>query len=301
MKTIFLVSSLGLIHADTESIFLDEALKKRGYKSKLVCWDDPEVKWEQADLVISRTTSTYFNDPPRFLKWAKKVEKISTLWNQSKVIEWNINKRYLMELQKKEIPMPETILIPQDTEQSMESILELVPWDDFVLKPCIGAGSGGLRRFNKYSADLETHFRNLNKYGFTQEYYFGEYPFVPSDTIIQPYLHEIEKNGEASLIFFGGEYSHSMIKKVKVGDFRAHPIWGATVQKYSPSEEEIAVSIRSLKVAGYPVEYARIDMIPTDSGPMIIEVELIDPNMFFDHLPETVDSFADHIEHYLNP
>jgi hypothetical protein len=104
------------------------------------------------------------------------------------------------------------------------------------------------------------------------------------------------------LIFFGGEYSHSMIKKVKAGDFRAHPIWGAEIQRYFPSEAEIEVGVKSLEVVGHPTEFARIDMIPTDSDPLVIEVELVDPNLFFDHLPETVESFADHIEQYLkNP
>lgn len=61
-------------------------------------------------------------------------------------------------------------------------------------------------------------------HGFKQVFYFGEFEYVSSDTIVQQFIPEIEENGEASLIFFGGEYSHSMIKMVKAGDFRAHPI-----------------------------------------------------------------------------
>ena len=80
---------------------------------------------------------------------------------------------------------------------------------------------------------------------------------------------------------------------------RAHPIWGAEIQRYSPSDVEIDVAIRSLKVVGYPTEFARIDMIPIESGPLIIEIELIDPFLFFDHLPDTVESYADHIENFL--
>lgn len=300
MGTVFLVSSLDLIHADTESVYLHEALTKRGFKSKIVCWDDPDIEWEKANLVISRTTSTYFSDPPSFLKWAQRVEETSTLWNTSPVMEWNHHKRYLMQLQKNGVPMPETILIPQNTDKPMDSILELVPWDDFVMKPCIAAGSGGLRRFSKDSPGLETHFRNLNKHGFKQVYSFGEYEFIPCDTLVQPYIPEIIEYGEASLIFFGGRYSHSMIKKVKRGDFRAHPIFGAEVREHDPSDEEIRVGVHCLDAVGYPTEYARIDMIPTESMPLVIEVELIDPNLFFDHLPETIESFADHIENFLN-
>ena len=302
LETVFLVSSIDLLHFDTESIYLEKELKKRGLKSAIVCWDDPKVKWEEATLTISRTTSTYFQDPEKFLAWARKVEGTSTLWNPSPVMEWNYHKRYLLELQDHGIPMPETLLIPQNTEQPIEEILETIPWDDFILKPSIGAGSGGLRRFSKDSSDLEAHFRNLNKHGFKQVFNFGELEFIPCDTLVQPFIPEIMKNGEASLIFFGGKYSHSMLKKVKTGDFRAHPLWGAEVGRYHPSEREIEVAFQSLEVVEHPIEYARIDMIPTDSDPLVIEVELLDPNLFFDHLPETVGSFADHIEHFLkNP
>jgi hypothetical protein len=94
LETIVLVSSIDLVHADTESIYLKEELRKRGFESSIVCWDDPKVKWEKATLSISRTTSTYFSNPEQFLEWARKVEKASTLWNSSPVMEWNYHKRY---------------------------------------------------------------------------------------------------------------------------------------------------------------------------------------------------------------
>jgi glutathione synthase/RimK-type ligase-like ATP-grasp enzyme len=300
LKTVYLVSSLDLIHADEENIYLETALKKRGFNSKIVCWDDTTIEWNKADLVISRMTGTYFKDPQRFLKWAGKVDKTTKLWNPYPIIEWNIHKSYLIELQKKGIPIPETILIPQNTEQSFESILEMIPWDDFIVKPCIAAGSGGLRRFTKDSPDFETHLWNLNKHGFVQVFIFGNLEFIPSDTLIQQFIPEIKENGESSLIFFGSKYSHSMIKKAKVDDFRAHPIWGATIERYNPTESEIDICLEILNMLEHPIEYARFDMIPIEEQPLIIEVELIDPNLFFDQLPETVESFANHIELYLN-
>lgn len=299
MKKVFLVSCIEIGDLDTESIFLKEALNRRGIESSIENWNDPTINWGEADLSISRTTSSYLFNPVKFLDWARNVEESSTLWNPSQVMEWNHHKRYIMELQEKGIPIPETILIPKNSDQPISKILEEVPWDEFVLKPCIGAGSSGLRRFTKESPDLEAHFRNLNKHGYKQVFSFGEMDFIPCDTLVQPYLTEITVVGEASLIFFGGEYSHSVLKKVKAGDYRAHPIWGAEIKRYSPSDEEIDVAFRTLKVVGHPTEFARIDMIPTESGPLIIEMELIDPFLFFDHLPDTVESYADHIENFL--
>jgi len=299
--TVFLVSSTDFVIHDHETAYIKKALNKRGFKASINNWDDPKVDWSQSDLTISRGTSTYIwrGNTQKFLEWSRQVEEKSTLWNPSHLMEWNHHKKYLIELQKHGIPMPETILIPQNIDQSMKEILDTIPWNDFIIKPCIGAGSCGLRRFTKESPDLETHFKKLNKYGYKQVYSFGEPEFNPCDTLVQPYVPEVTSSGEASLIFFGGEYSHSVIKKVKAGDYRAHPIWGAVVQLYHPSTEEVEACYRALSVAPSDSHYARIDLIPASSGPLLIEVELIDPMFFFDHVLETVESFADHIENSL--
>jgi glutathione synthase/RimK-type ligase-like ATP-grasp enzyme len=301
MKRVFLVSCFLLKDEDRESIILKEALNKRRIETSIVYWEDPDIDWSEADLTISRTTSSYLFDHENFLNWAKKVEKTSTLWNPSQVMEWNHHKRYIMELQENGIPVPDTILIPQDTDKPFKTILEEIPWDKFVLKPCIGAGSGGLKRFSKDSPDLESHFMNLNRNGFHIDYPgLGRLDFIQCDTLVQPYLSMITQNGEASLIYYGGEFSHSVIKYVRAGDFRAHPGWGAEVLMYDALPEEIEVGHNVLEAVGYPTEYARLDMIPNEDGPIVIEVELIDPMMFFDHLPETALAYADYIENFLN-
>jgi hypothetical protein len=74
----------------------------------------------------------------------------------------------------------------------------------------------------------------------------------------------------------------------------------AEVQRYSPTAREVEVGYKSLKVVSHPIEFARIDMIPTETDPMLIEIELIDPFLFFDHFPETAESYADHIQNFLN-
>jgi glutathione synthase/RimK-type ligase-like ATP-grasp enzyme len=169
------------------------------------------------------------------------------------------------------------------------------------MKTCICEGSAGLKRFNKDSPDMDSHFRNLNKNGFQQVFdSFGTFDYLPGDTLVQEYVPEIVENGEVSLFYFGGKFSHAVSKKPKPGDFRAHSIWGAEVSVCKPSEEEITVGLDCLEVVGHPIEYARIDYIPTSTGPKIIEVELIDPAFFFDHVPETIKSFANHVENFLN-
>jgi len=119
---VFLVTCPEVGELDTESIYLAKELQKRGINASIVNWNDTKIQWDKADLAISRTTSSYILNPPKFIEWAKRVEKTTTLWNSSKVIEWNHHKRYLLELQDNGISMPPTILIPYKTDQTMEQI-----------------------------------------------------------------------------------------------------------------------------------------------------------------------------------
>jgi glutathione synthase/RimK-type ligase-like ATP-grasp enzyme len=188
MKRVFLVSCLWF-KGQRESVFLKEALEKRGIETRIVVWEDSTVDWSSADLAISRTTSSYLYDPQKFLKWAEKVEETTTIWNSSKVMRWNHHKRYIIELQDKGINVPETILIPENTDEPFETILDEIPWDDFVIKPCISAGSCGLKRFNKDSPDLESHFYSVNRDGYKIDYPgLGMLSFGSTDTLVQPFL-----------------------------------------------------------------------------------------------------------------
>jgi len=286
---------------DGESIILQNELNKRGIKTRKIVWEDPTVNYAETSLAINRKPSTYMWKPEEYLKWTQKVEETTPLWNSSKVIQWNIHKKYLLELIEHNLPVPETIMIPKHSELTKEELLDKIPWSDFVMKTCICGGSAGLRRVNKASKDIHQHFRNLNKNGFQQVFEgFGAFDYPPGDTLIQEYVPEIKENGEVSLFYFGDRFSHAVSKKPKQGDFRAHSIWGAEVTMYKPSKDEIDIGLSCLDVVGHPVQFARIDYIPTYTGPMIVEVELIDPAFFFDHVPETIKSFADHIENFLN-
>lgn len=290
-----LIEELGI---DTETSILREALNKRGIQSALVTWEDESVEWDEAPLAINRIVTTYQWHPEEFLIWAKKVERITPLWNSSPVLKWNIHKKYLLELQQHGISVPETLMIEQNMERKIEEILEEVPWDEVVLKPGIGEGSAGLRRFKKDSHGLAEHFWNLNRDGYEQVFDFSEqaFEYPARDTLIQRYVPEIETRGEASLFYFGEEYSHAVLKKPKSGDFRAHSVWGAEVAHYDPGDREIQVGFDSLGVVGDSVEFARIDLIPSRPEPTIIEVELLDPYFFFEFVPGTVDLYANHIE-----
>jgi hypothetical protein len=126
---------------DEESELLINELGKRGITSRKVVWEDPTVNWGKTSLAINRITTTYMWKPEEYLQWTKKVEETTPLWNSSPVIEWGIHKKYLIELIEHDLPVPETILIPQNSKISKEELLDTIPWNDFVMKTCICEGS----------------------------------------------------------------------------------------------------------------------------------------------------------------
>ena len=300
MPHVYFVTGLEYGAPDNETIYLTNALKDRDIASKVEAWDDPEVDWGKSCLAINRTTSTYALKPNEFLEWAQRVETVTTLWNSRKVIEWNYHKGYLLELQKAGVSIPPTILVKQESKEPISYHLEDKNWYEIIIKPAITVGSLGLKRIKSDSPEAETHLQSLIQSGYTQVIpNAGEYTIPKGDALIQQYLPEIITAGEASLIYFGGEYSHSVIKKVKSGDFRAHPLWGASVEAYEASAKERQVADSAIDVVGESIEYARIDMLMTKDGPVIIEVELIEPWLFFDFFPNTVETYVDHIANYV--
>jgi len=300
MPLVYFISGLEYKAIDNETIYLINALKERGITSSTESWDDPQTDWNKPDLCIHRN-SPYILEPDKFLEWAKELENIKPVWNSYKVTAWNLHKGYIIDLYDAGVPVPPTIMIKQDFDEPLQYYLEELDWEEIILKPTITGGSLGLQRFKKGSLGAEEHFRKINKTGFTQTIpAIREFNLLPSDTLVQEYQPEIVTAGEVSLIYFGGEYSHAVIKKVKSGDFRAHPVWGASVESYKASREEIDVADAALAVAGDFIHFARVDLLNTRNGPVIIELELIEPWLFFDHFPETVNSFADHIVSFFN-
>ncbi|HZU48281.1 MAG TPA: hypothetical protein VFA16_13670 [Mycobacterium sp.] len=84
---------------DDDDEGLVAALRKRGLHARWMCWDDPATL--NADLVVLRTTRDYSDRLDEFLVWTKRV---SNLLNAAPVIEWNVDKRYLRDLQRAGVP-----------------------------------------------------------------------------------------------------------------------------------------------------------------------------------------------------
>jgi glutathione synthase/RimK-type ligase-like ATP-grasp enzyme len=203
MRKVYLVSSTEIIKLESESIILSEALKQRGIESELVCWDDPDVDWGEADLSIIRSTSDYAWRVEEFLDWVKRVEEETTLWNPGDVIRWNHHKGYLLELQERGVPIPPTIFVEKESEDSLRHHLDGTGWREIVLKPAITVGGFGLKKYKVDDAEAEEHLKRLTKQGWNHHLEWIDCYLSPRDVLIQEFLPEIIESGEASLFFIG--------------------------------------------------------------------------------------------------
>ena len=134
--------------------------------------------------------------------------------------------------------LPPSIFVEKESNEKLSHLLNGLDWSDIVIKPMISAGSFGLKRLKSDSVEAGSFLTQLRSKGFPFEFLGDTYIIPPSDVIVQRFVPDI-LNGEVSLLYFGGKYSYAVIKKAKAGDFRSHPIWGASVEKHMPSVDEL--------------------------------------------------------------
>ena len=261
-----LVSCSGAVDRDTDLPLLQRELPE----ARVRIWDDPSVDWAAFDVVVIRSTWDYHERRDEFVRWARHVESVSSLWNPLELIEWNTDKRYLLDLHRAGIPIVDTEFVEPGEAfgDVIEGVIELS--GDLVVKPSIGAGSNGVIR-TRGDADLaRSHISGLHARGLT--------------AMVQPYVTEVDVAGETGLVFLGGEYSHAFEKAAIL----ARPVSFAgglfAEEQVGPREAEpVEIAIGEQVVAQLRrTAYARIDLLPTATGPVVLEVEVTEPSLYLD-------------------
>ncbi|MDM7832599.1 ATP-grasp domain-containing protein [Cellulomonas edaphi] len=281
---------------DPDDVPLRDALLERGVATDVVVWDDPTVDWGTYQHVIIRSTWDYTGRPTQFADWTHRVERTSTLLNPATVVGWNIDKTYLRDLEKAGLPIVPTIWLDPERNFDSRAIHTRFPaFGDFVVKPTVSAGS---RDTGRYQADVTTsrslaimHAKNLLGVG--------------RRVMIQRYLGQVDTVGETGLVYFDGQFSHAVRKgAILDGPFRADDTELYAREEMSPrepSDAELEVADRVVAAlpqlapgVDKPLLYARVDLIPDNDGnPVVLELELTEPSLFFTHAPGSLERFAD--------
>lgn len=208
-----------------EDFLVKEALQTENLKVIRLAWDDPDFDWKTTKAILFRTTWDYFSRFPEFSKWLTKVSKETILLNSEKLIRWNIDKHYLLNLKEKGIHITESYFIEKGTKTTLTELHNQLKWQETVLKPCVSGSARHTYKLNVENfSDYEAIFSQL---------------IQQAAMILQPFQHNIVTQGEISLMIFNGNYSHAVLKQAKTGDFRVQDDFGGSVKPYNPTETKL--------------------------------------------------------------
>ena len=280
MRSLLLATCAAYPDGDPDDRLLLEPLAARGVEARFAVWDDPSVDWAQAPVVL-RSTWDYTLRRDSFLSWAAGLPAVH---NPAEVVVWNSDKVYLHDLDGAGVPITPTTVVPPGAEADFPDDVE------FVVKPSVGAGSRGAGRFlPSAGAAAADHAAILHAAGRT--------------VLVQPYLDQVDEAGETALVFVDGSFSHAIRKGPMLAGSTAHDISETSglfieenISPREPSAAELAVGAQAISFLaerfGEAPLYARVDLLPTASGPVVIELELTEPSLFLGHADGAADRLA---------
>jgi hypothetical protein len=262
----------------------DDAQAAAALGADAVVWNDQEVDWGAYDRVIVRSTWDYTFGVDAFLEWCRAVGR-ERLRNSADVVAFNADKRYLSELSCPSVPT--AFVAPGERMPTLDG--------EVVVKPNVSAGARNTGRFGVALAEeARALVERIHASGRT--------------ALVQPYQRSVDSHGETALVFIAGELSHELHKRpVLAPDEVAPVIEGPLAVARAMLDENLVVARaaaddeRALARAiiaevserfGVPL-YARVDMVREDGGrPLLLELELIEPRLYFEQAPGAAGRFA---------
>lgn len=195
------------------------------------------------------------------------------LRNPAEVLAWNADKSYLARLAEAGAPTVPTMFVERLDEAAVQAAAVRFGTDRLIVKPRVSASAFQTIRWS---------------------------PGIPLDggpdraAMIQPYLPDIERGSEPSLIYLGGAFSHAVSKHPRPGDFRVQPEYDSVIAPYAPLPDELEAAAAALKAADADLLYARVDLIRDLEGrPVLMELELVEPDLYLEHGPGSEGRFAE--------
>lgn len=283
--SIALVTAAAARDLDEDMPPLESALHNVGADVVIAEWDRPH-EWSRFDVALLRSPWDYPQRYAEFLAWAEAVSRETKLHNPLAVVKWNSDKHYLADLAAKQVPTVQTMFIEpcEPPDRRIAELLSQPDVEEFVVKPAVGGGSIDAQRFGRdETEDAARHaLRMLSE---------------QRSVLLQPYMSRVDEFGETALMYFAGEFSHA-IRKGPLLKRREGPASGLFAKEAIVARVPDAAELRlgSQVLQAIPFEtplYARVDLIRDRQGdPVILELELLEPSLFFPFADGSADKFA---------
>ena len=262
------------------------ALEKRGITVRPAIWSDAGVDWGQFDVIVLRSTWDYHRRAEEFRHWLDRLEASGVpVWNPVPLLRWNLDKRYLRDLSSRGVPTVPTIWLDRGEAPHVDELLEEHGWNEAVLKPVVAATAYRTVRLElAQGAEQRSKLRTL-----------AHEVVEKGEAMLQPFLRQVRDEGEWSLIFIAGEFSHAVLKRPAEGDFRVQLEFGGSAVAAPAPANALAGARAVLDRVSGPWLYARVDGVRTTDGFLLMELEMLEPLLFLALDHSAAVRFADAI------
>lgn len=259
-----------------ENLFV-EALERRGISAALAPWNGAQDRFRDAHLVLLRGCWDYHRAPAAFLDWLAQIEEAGIrVVNPPEIVRWNFDKAYMLELQAAGLPTPKTAMVDPRDPMQIEWEMRRLGLDRAVLKPVFGQSGNHVTLLEAGRIDVP----------------WAE-ALDADRAILQAFEADIAERGEIALVFFEGRFSHAARKFVRPGEWRVNAQYGGDYQAVRVSKPIIDAAEAAIRHAPAAPTYARVDGIVRGDSLLIMELELIEPGLYFDADNDSADRFAD--------
>jgi glutathione synthase/RimK-type ligase-like ATP-grasp enzyme len=260
-----------------------DRLTARGFTVEALPWDSPAVDWAGYRAVVIRSTWDYFDKPAAFAAWLDQLERLGVpVLNPVALVRWNMVKTYLRQLEQHGVRIVPTAWVEQGSTPDLAALIDSRGWGDVLLKPTISGGAIGIHKVPAGTA--AQHQRTLHQMA------------QAGAVMVQPLLREIH-DGEISILFADGVYTHSVRKYPAADNIFVQEIYGGRAEPYQPEPALIEQARTLLETARTltgvdGIAYARVDGLLLGGQFHLMELEVIEPYLFLDDFPAAADAFA---------
>lgn len=277
MPSIVLATSLESPDITPSDRLYADALERLGCRVVAAAWDGPREAFAGADAVVLRATWGYYRTLEAFRDWTEAMAAATRLFNPIDLVRWNLRKDYVGKLAAAGIRVPQSHIVPCDAA-AIARVLDDAAWDQAVVKPASGASG--------YSVELVKRATLLEQVaGLSDE-------ARAAGVVVQEFLPEIAE-GELSLVYFDGVFSHAIRKRPPPGEFRSNSRYGPTRTAETPPREVTEQGASCLRTLPEMPLYARVDGVVRAGLLIVIEVEVLEPALFMEFDPPSAGRFAE--------
>ncbi len=258
---------------------LASALGRAGIRAVPAVWSNPAVDWNSFDAVVIRSCWDYHRRHAEFIEWLDRLDAAKRrVWNSTPTVRWNSDKQYLVDLERRGVATVPTRIVERRSPARVADVARAEGWTRFVVKPAISASA-----YETHALTLPLSASDADAVARVAE---------RGDSLVQPFVDEIASDGELSLVFFDGAFSHAAIKRSRQGDFRVQAEHGGTVAPIDVAPAIVAAARASLDALDEAPLYARVDGVGDERSFRLMELELIEPNVFLDKAAGAAERFA---------